>query len=54
LPLNISQNLTGIRLVPPPVQVLSRKAELDHKVARKILRLDFSPFLPPKPDRVSL
>jgi hypothetical protein len=33
LPLNVSKNLAGISLVPPPVQVLGYKAKLNDEIA---------------------
>jgi hypothetical protein len=34
LPLDVRNDLTGIRLVPPSVQLLCGQAELDDEVAR--------------------
>ena len=50
LPLHIRKDLTGIGLIPAPVQVLGRKAELDYEIAREILRLYFAALFTPKPD----
>ena len=49
--LNIDDHLSGIGLVPAPVQVLGRKAKLDNEIARKVLRLDLASFLPPQPEK---
>ena len=45
--LDIGNDLTGIGLVPAPVQVLSREAKVDDEIAGEVLRLDFAAFLPP-------
>jgi hypothetical protein len=44
LALNVGKNLTGIGLIPPPVQLLGCKPELNDQIARKILRLDLAAF----------
>jgi hypothetical protein len=41
LALHVRKELTSIGLVPSPVQLLGRNAELDNKIARQILGLDF-------------
>ena len=48
LALNIRKNLTGVSLIPAPVQVLGREAQLDDEVARQVLGLDLASFLLPK------
>jgi hypothetical protein len=48
--LNIDEDLPRISLIPAPVQVLGRNTKLDYEIARKILRVDFAPLLPPQPD----
>src|SRR5262249_4112397 len=50
LALNVGKNLTGIGLIPPPVQLLGCKPELNDQIARKILRLDLAAFFAPQPD----
>ena len=45
--LHVRENLTGIGLIPAPVQVLGRKPELNDEIARQVLRLDLATlFLP--------
>jgi hypothetical protein len=48
LPLYVREDLTAIGLVPAPVQVFGRKAELDDEIARQVLRLDLAALLAPK------
>ena len=48
LPLDVRNGLTGIRLIPAPVQLLSGQAELDDEVAGEVLWLDLPAFLPPE------
>ena len=50
LPLDVRDDLTGIGLVPAPVQLLGGQAELDDEVAGQVLRLDLAAFFPPKPE----
>jgi len=45
--LHIINDLAGIALIPAPVQVLSRKPELDDEIAGQILRLDLAALLMP-------
>jgi len=47
LALHVREKLTSIGLVPSPVQLLGRNAELDNEIARQILGLDFPTFLTP-------
>ena len=51
--LDIGNDLTGISLVPAPVQVLGGEAQLDDQIAREVLRLDFPAFFPPQPEERS-
>ena len=46
-PLDVGDDLTGIGLVPAPIEVLGDKAKLDDEVAGEVLRLGFAPLLPP-------
>jgi hypothetical protein len=48
LPLDVREHLTGIGLVPVPVQVLGRYPKLDNEVAGQVLGLDFAPLFPPE------
>jgi hypothetical protein len=50
-PLNVGDHLPGRGLVPAPVQLLGGDPELDNKIPRQILRLNFSSFFPPQPDQ---
>ena len=47
LPLDISDDLAGICLIPAPVQILGRNPKLDNQIAGQVLRLDFAAFLLP-------
>ena len=49
LALNIRKNLTGVSLIPAPVQVLGRDPQLDNEVAGQVLGVDLAQFLPPEP-----
>ena len=53
-PLHLGDDLAGIALVPVPVELLGHGAELDNKVAREVLRLDFAALLPPEPKQGGL
>ena len=46
--LNAFDGLSGIALVPMPVERFGHHTELDDEVAGEVLRLDFAPFLPPE------
>jgi hypothetical protein len=48
LPLDVREHLTGIGLVPVPVQVLGRYPKLDNQVAGQVLGLDLAPLYPPQ------
>src|SRR5262249_7973016 len=49
--LNIRDHLAGIGLIPAPVQVFGRQAELDEEVAGQVLRLNLPSLLAPQPDQ---
>ena len=51
--LHIGDNLTGIGLIPAPVQVLGRKTELYDEIAGQVLGLHLASFLPPQPNECS-
>ena len=53
LPLDVGDDLTGIGLVPAPVQLLGRQPELDDEVAGEVLRLGLAALFPPQPDRAA-
>ena len=36
---------------PAPVQVFGSRPELDHKVARQVLRIELAALFPPKPEK---
>ena len=54
LPLNIGDHLSGIGLIPTPVQFFGHEAKLDDEVAREVLRLNLAALLPPEPEEGSL
>ena len=47
-PLDVCDDLTGIALVPAPVEVLGDEAELDDEVAGEVLGLDLAALFSPK------
>jgi hypothetical protein len=47
-PLHVFDDLTGIALVPAPIEVFGREAELDDQVAGQVLRLDLASLFPPE------
>src|SRR6516165_3036453 len=47
--LNIGKNLSGIGVVPAPVQLLGRNTKLDNEIGGQVLRLDLATLLPPQP-----
>ena len=52
--LDVGDDLSGIGLVPAPVQLLGRKPELDDEIARQVLGLDLAALLPPEAEEGSL
>jgi hypothetical protein len=46
--LNIGHGLSGIGFKPASVQLFGCHAELDHQIARKVLRLGLTSFLAPQ------
>src|SRR5262249_62394895 len=48
LPLHVGKHLTGISLVPAPVQILGRNTKLDNEIAGQALWLDFAPLFTPE------
>src|SRR5215469_18787346 len=48
--LHVDKYLSGIGLIPAPVQVLSRNAKLDDEIAREVFRLHLAALLPPEPE----
>jgi hypothetical protein len=54
VPLDVRDHLTGIRLIPTTIKILCREAELDDKVAGKILRLGLASFFSPKAQKSRL
>ena len=54
LALNIGKNLTGIGLVPAPIQLLSRNAKLDDQIARQVPGRDLTALLPPQAEKGGL
>ena len=51
LPLHLGDDLTGIPLVPVPVEVLGHGAELDDQVVREVLGFDLAALFPPQPEQ---
>jgi hypothetical protein len=49
--LDIGEYLTRIGLIPAPVQLFGRNAELDNEIARKIRGLDLAPLLTSEADQ---
>ena len=47
--LDVDDHLTGIELIPAPVQILRNRSKLDNQIPREVLRLDLTAFLPPQP-----
>jgi hypothetical protein len=54
LPLDVCDQVTAIRLIPTPIEILCHEAELDDEVAREILRLYLPPFFLPKAQESAL
>ena len=50
LPLDVREHLTGIGLVPVPVQVLGHNPKLDNQIAGQVLWVDLAPLFPPEPE----
>jgi hypothetical protein len=53
LPLDVCKYLTGIGLVPAPIEVLRRHAKLDDEVTGEVLGLDLAPLFLPEPEKGS-
>ena len=53
-PLDVRDRLTGIELVPAPIEVLGREAKLDDQIAGQVLGLDLAALFPPQPDQCRL
>ena len=47
--LDVRDDLTDIGLVPAPVQLLCRQAQLDEEVAKEVLRLRLATLFAPQP-----
>jgi hypothetical protein len=50
-PLDVSNRLAGIGLIPAPIEVLGHHPKLHHQIAGQILWLDLAPLLPPESDQ---
>jgi hypothetical protein len=48
-PLDISEGVPGIHLIPASVQVLRHDTKLDYEIGRKVLRFGLTPLLSPEP-----
>ena len=53
-PLDVGQHLSGIGLVPAPIEVFRRQTELDNEIRRQVFRLDFAALLAPQPPQGGL
>jgi hypothetical protein len=54
VPLDVADDLTGIELVPAPVEVLGDGSELDDEIAGEVLRLGLAAFFAPEPKQGQL
>ena len=52
--LHLGDNLTGIALVPVPVEMLGHDPELDDQVGGEVFRLNLTALLTPKPEQGGL
>jgi hypothetical protein len=50
LPLDIRDDVTAIGLIPAPVKVFGREAELNDEIAGEVLGFDLAPFFLPWAD----
>ena len=50
-PLNVLERVSGIALVPMPVEMLGHDPELDNEIAGEILGLGFTALLAPEADK---
>ena len=50
-PDDIDKDLSGIGLVPAPIELLGHHPELDEEIAGQVLRLDLAALFPPKPEK---
>jgi len=50
-PLNVSDCVSGIGLVPAPIEVLGGHPQLDDQVAGEVLGLAFAPFFAPQTEQ---
>jgi hypothetical protein len=50
-PLDVGNDLTGIGLVPAPVEILGDAAKLNDQITGEVFRLDLATLFPPKPDQ---
>jgi hypothetical protein len=53
-PLHILDGVAGIALVPPPIEVLGDRSELDDQVVGQVLCHDLAPLFPPQPSERGL
>ena len=51
-PLHLLDGVTGVALIPAPVEVLGCGAELDDQAAGEVLGLNFAALLPPQPNEI--
>ena len=51
VPLDVGDDLTGVGLIPAPIEILGHRPELDDEIAGQILRLDLAALLSPEPQQ---
>jgi len=54
LSLHLNDSLTGVALVPAPIEILGDPSKLDDQIVVYILRLDFAALLAPQPNEIGL
>ena len=47
-PLQVDDDLSGVGLVPPSIEVLGNCAKLDNEIAGQVARLNLAPLLLPQ------
>jgi hypothetical protein len=50
-PLDVFEGMTGITLIPVPVEVFGRDPELDDEIAREVLGLGFAALFSPEAEQ---
>ena len=52
--LNVRDHLPRIGFIPAAIELLGGEPELDHEIARQVLRFDLASLLAPEPDQRGL